>query len=136
MATQDGFRHTLEAAKNYRSRGWMPVPVPHRKKNPGFQNWQNFIMSESDWSQHFNGQPQNVGVLLGEKSNSLVDIDLDWEEAVLLAQHILPPTFAVFGRPGKRRSPSLYITELKTEKTRFGRSRTTISGAGIRIVAV
>lgn len=56
----------------------------------------------------FNGQPQNIGVLLGEPSAWLVDVDLDHLRAVELADDYLPPTPLVFGRPGKPRSHRLY----------------------------
>ena len=38
---------------------------------------------------HFNGTLQNVGVLLGEPSDWLIDVDLDHPRAVELAPH--PP---------------------------------------------
>jgi hypothetical protein len=50
----------------------------------------------------------NVGVLLGEPSGWLIDIDLDHPRCVELAPEHLPPTPAIFGRPGKPRSHYLY----------------------------
>jgi hypothetical protein len=67
----------LEIALNYKRRGWQPIPIAHRSKKPNFSGWQNFTVTEKDLPNYFNGKPQNIGVLLGAKSNGLVDIDLD-----------------------------------------------------------
>ena len=84
------------------------MPVPHRSKNPGFSGWQQLRLEEVELHHHFNGRPQNIGVLLGEPSDWLVDVDLDHPRAVALAEQFLPPTPAIFGRPSKRRSHWLY----------------------------
>src|SRR5207248_2910327 len=61
---------------------------------------------------HFNGKPQNIGVLLGEASNGLTDLDLDCGEAIALAPRLLPSTSAVFGRKSSRGSHRLYYSSL------------------------
>jgi hypothetical protein len=96
----------------------MPIPVPHRSKNPNFKNWSQFKISEAELSTHFNGHPQNIGVLLGGASGDLVDVDLDCPEALLLASKFLPHTGATFGRDSKRRSHWLYHATLATKKFR------------------
>ena len=101
----------LEIALNYKRRGWQPIPIAHRSKNPNFSGWQNFTATEKDLPNYFNGKPQNIGVLLGAKSNGLVDIDLDSPEAVKIADYFLPETEAVFGRESKMRSHRLYYCE-------------------------
>lgn len=95
----------LEHAKAYQRRGWQPIPIPHRSKNPNLPGWQNFETSEADLAKHFNGNPQNVGVLL---RNGLTDIDLDSPEAVKIADYFLPPTEAEFGRASKMRSHRIF----------------------------
>ncbi len=40
---------------------------------------------------YFNGEPQNIGVILGEASGGLCDIDLDCIEATRAAPYFLPP---------------------------------------------
>jgi hypothetical protein len=50
-------------------------------------------------------RPSNVGLLLGEASNGLVDVDLDAEEALAVADDFLPRTAWVSGRTG---SPSCH----------------------------
>ena len=107
----------LDIAKDYLRRGWQPIPIPHRSKNPNLSGWQNLKLIESELPNHFNGKPQNIGVLLGTRSNGLTDIDLDSPEAVKIADYFLPETKAVFGRAGKPRSHRLYFcTSGKFEK--------------------
>lgn len=98
----------LEAAQLYTQRGCSVIPVPHLSKNPGRVGWQNLRLVESELHRHFNGRPQNIGVLLGEASGGLVDVDLDHPLCVELAPRFLPPTPAVFGRASKRRSHWIY----------------------------
>ena len=108
---------TLDVAKQYLKLGWQPIPIPHRSKNPNLSGWQKLRFTESELANHFNGKPQNIGVLLGEASNGLTDIDLDSPEAVKIADYFLPETKAVFGRNGKPRSHRLYLcTNGKFEK--------------------
>ena len=105
-----------EAAQHYARRGLVPVPVPHRGKNPGDRRaggygsgWQLAKIGPGDVPRYFGGATKrNVGVLLGGPSGGLVDVDLDCPEAVALGAALLPPTGAVFGRAGKPRSHRLY----------------------------
>ena len=97
------------AAERYARRGWSIIPVPHRSKNPGLDGWQRLRLTAETIQEHFNGQPQNIGVLLGEPSGWLIDVDLDHPRAVELAAQFLPPTPAIFGRAGKERSHWLYL---------------------------
>lgn len=107
----------LEVARSYLRRVWMPLPVPYRAKNPGFSGWQNFTVTEADLHLHFNGQPQNIGVLLGKASGDLADVDLDCAEAVALAPHFLPVTGATFGRQSRPRSHWLYVAPVPSKVT-------------------
>lgn len=107
----------LEIAKDYLQRGWQPIPIAHKSKNPKLPGWPNLKLNESDLANHFNGKPQNIGVLLGATSNGLTDIDLDSPEAVKIADYFLPQTKAQFGRASKPRSHRLYICkDAKFEK--------------------
>jgi hypothetical protein len=92
----------------YISRGWSPVPVPHKTKGPVIPGWQDLRLDEETAAEFFNGQQLNIGVLTGTASNGLVDVDLDCTEALTLADAYLPRTKAVFGRPSKPRSHRLY----------------------------
>ncbi|OPX92333.1 MAG: hypothetical protein A4E53_00555 [Pelotomaculum sp. PtaB.Bin104] len=100
--------NTLQAALSYTRRGWCVIPLPAGGKAPRGRGWQNLRLTEEELPARFtNGE--NVGVLLGEPSGWLTDIDLDCTEAVALAGYMLPQTNAVFGRAGKRRSHYLYM---------------------------
>ncbi len=90
----------LESARWYRARGFAPIPVPAGTKVPVLKGWQTLRLSEADLPRHFHGTG-NIGLLLGEPSGWLVDVDLDCEEAVALAPEYLPSTGAKSGRPGK-----------------------------------
>lgn len=102
--------------QSYHRKGWAPIPIPLRSKNPGRNGWQNERLTETDIDAKFSGHPQNIGVLLGEPSGWLIDIDLDHPLAVELAPKFLPPTPAVFGRKSNRKSHYLYITGMETKK--------------------
>jgi putative DNA primase/helicase len=117
---QQNTKTILQVAIEYQTRGWQPLPIPRSSKNPGFSDWQKFVSTETDLPNHFNGKPQNIGVLLGSKSNGLTDIDLDSAEAVKIADYFLPKTEAQFGRISKPRSHRLYISDFpKTEKFEY-----------------
>lgn len=107
----------LDVARSYLQRGWMPLPVPFRFKKPGFAGWEKFTVTDADLPQHFNGQPQNIGVLLGKASGDLIDIDLDCAEAIALAPYFLPTTGAIFGRQTSPRSHRLYVSLIPKKVT-------------------
>lgn len=99
----------LDAARSYHQRGYAVVPVGAGKKNPTVKDWPNFrIIDESDFDAHFDCDT-NIGLLLGNPSGALVDIDLDCPEAVDLADLYLPPTEVITGRTRRPRSHRWYI---------------------------
>jgi hypothetical protein len=104
----------LEVALTYIGRGWNPVPCDYKSKKPIGDDWQRRVINTETASRFFNGDPKNVGVILGATSHGLTDVDLDCAEAVALAPYILPPTSAIFGRPSARASHRLYQTDLGT----------------------
>ena len=108
----------LDAARAYTARGWSVIPIPHRSKNPGFLGWEQTRLASDDLPHQFNGRQLNIGVLLGEPSGWVVDVDLDHARCLELADQFLPPTPAVFGRPGKNRSHRIYrvIRPVATKK--------------------
>src|SRR3954447_9265535 len=107
-ATQDGNARTT--ACGYFARGWAPLPIPRGAKAPTLPDWQkNKIKTVADVSRHFGDGPSNIGILLGAASAGLTDADLDWEEAVRLADGYLPRTASTFGRLSKPRSHRLYV---------------------------
>ncbi|MGH2535110.1 MAG: DUF3987 domain-containing protein [Thermomicrobiales bacterium] len=109
-----------DASRDYLRRGWAPIPVPYRSKNPNRVGWQDLRLTEHDLAVYFDGRPQNVGLLLGAPSGDLVDVDLDAPEARVLADAFLPSTPCVFGRPTAARAHRFFVpdTALSTRKFR------------------
>jgi hypothetical protein len=101
----------LAAARDYIERGWAPVPVPIRTKGPIIEAWQTLRINEETAPNFFNGGAQNIGVILGEASSGLCDLDLDCFQAIAAAPYILLRT-ALFGRTSKRGSHWIYRTNL------------------------
>src|SRR5262249_40747513 len=99
---------TRPAAHEYHARGWALVLVPPNSKGPIVKGWQDLRPRLAEIERHL-AAGGNLGVILGPASGSLVDIDLDCGEALILADTYLPPTEAIFGRASKPRSHRLYI---------------------------
>jgi hypothetical protein len=91
----------------YIHRGCVPVPIPAREKGPRIPGWQNLRITEANAPRYFNGKC-NIGIILGEASGGLIDIDLDCHEAIDFAPNFLPETIAKFGRRSKPSSHWLY----------------------------
>lgn len=91
-------------------RGWSVVPVPFKQKRPVLKEWEQLRLAESDLAPYFD-QPANIGLILGEPSGWLVDVDLDCVEARSIAAKYLPPTQAKSGRSGAPESHWWYIAE-------------------------
>jgi hypothetical protein len=81
------------------------------------KNWGQGIETDQ-LPRHFNGGPQNIGLILGARSGGLTDIDLDCPEALGIAPYILPPTHAIFGRASKPASHWLYVTDLAEKRAK------------------
>ena len=101
----------VTAALGYRARGFYCVPIPTGEKGPRIKGWQNLRLEETALPDAFTARTGNVGLVLGQPSGWLVDVDLDCEEAVRLAAQYLPATGAVTGRTGRERSHWWYICE-------------------------
>jgi hypothetical protein len=89
MSTQ-----TLAAAHQYLRRGWASIPIRLGQKAPILPHAR---FDAEELSGHF-ASAQSIGILLGDPSGRLTDIDLDTPEAVVLAPRILLATGAIFGR--------------------------------------
>jgi hypothetical protein len=89
-------------------RGWQIVPIAAGEKGPRCKGWPDLRMTADEVRRHL-AAGGNIGVRLGPASGELVDIDLDCDEALALADPYLPPTQAAFGRPSKLRSHRFYI---------------------------
>lgn len=113
-----------ESVERYRQRGWLVLPVERAGKRPAKalgRNWQEKARDVKLVDSIFQSGNYGVGVVLGEPSCGLVDIDLDDPLAVQLAAHFLPPTGAVFGRRSKPRSHWLYVSPgARTARWQYG----------------
>jgi len=97
----------LAAALRWCQRGAVPIPVRFREKVPVGEAWQKQRFTAADVPAVFNSTPLNIGILWGEPSGNLIDVDLDWPEACDVASSLLPAT-ATYGRASSRRSHWLY----------------------------
>ena len=102
-----GTQGALGAAEQYTRRGYRVVPVPRGEKRPVIRGWQDLRLDESQLAAHFTNAT-NVGILTGQPSGGLIDIDLDAAEAIATADYFLPPTDLEHGRPSKQRSHRWY----------------------------
>jgi hypothetical protein len=97
---------TRKAAKEYRQRGWKPIPIDDGKKHPTIVDWQ--LIDDH----RFGPGHLNIGLQLGGVSKGLTDVDLDCELARQMAPDFLPPTNAVFGRKSSPKAHWLYLTDI------------------------
>jgi hypothetical protein len=110
--------NSLDRALGYIRRGFAPIPIPSGKKGPRTRSWQNLRITEATAPNYFSGTC-NIGVILGQPSSGLIDIDLDCPEAIDLAPTILPITEAIFGRASKPRSHRLYRVHGAAQTEKF-----------------
>jgi hypothetical protein len=100
-------RSAIFAARRYLRWGWQVVPVPSQQKAPRRKGWQNLRLRRSEVAEYFD-DADNIGILLGEPSRGLLDVDLDCEEAIFLASFFLPHTRRIHGRKSKPASHFWY----------------------------
>jgi hypothetical protein len=109
---------SLDCALDYLSQGWMPIAIPRGSKNPNRKGWQKERWAIDDLPRCFNNG-QNIGLLLGEPSSGLVDVDLDSPEARSIAESVLPVTSMISGRAGSPFSHRWYICNPLILTTKF-----------------
>lgn len=100
--------NTLDAAHDYLRRGWRILPTAAGTKQCYLAGWPSLIL-EPAALRHYFGDGENIAVVLGPPSGEMIDVDLDCDEALALADIYLPPTGAVFGRASRPLSHRLYI---------------------------
>lgn len=83
------------------------IPIKYRTKQPALKEWQKRTANDNNFERDF-PEELNLGIVLGESSSGLVDIDLDCKEAVTAAPYFLPETDMVFGRKSKPKSHYIY----------------------------
>jgi len=92
---------TLDYAINYRGLDIYSLPIPHGEKGPKTKGWNKLRLDEPELRREFGHSPRNIGLLLGDPSGGLTDLDMDCREAVALAPEFLPRTQRKSGRQGK-----------------------------------
>ena len=99
--------NSVQVARSWLDMGIQPVPLkPHSKKPKTGKGW-NTLQVEEDTIPQFFKKGDNIGGLWGEPSGWIIDVDLDWDEAVWLAPLLLPETF-IYGRKSRPMSHYLY----------------------------
>jgi len=100
----------VEAAFHAFEQGWSPVPILKGTKRPAHSDWTTTrYKTKNEIESAF--KDSNLGVLLGDASNGLIDIDLDSPEAEVLADGFLPMTRMIHGRESSLRSHYWYRVE-------------------------
>jgi len=100
------------AVRVYLARGLAPIPLPPRSKEPGLADWTNLRLNAETLDKHFPPQEiRNVGILNGQPSANILDVDLDCREAVVAAPLLLPKTGWVFGCPSAIASHRIFRTD-------------------------
>ena len=110
-----------DTALEYLKSGWLSVPLVYRQKAIYDEDWQSLRLDTPEKIHaHFNCKPMNIGVLTGEPSGGLIDVDIDVLEGLPLADAFLPST-RTFGRDSKPSSHRLYLVQpvLPTRKFEF-----------------
>ena len=106
----------VEAAVHAFEQGWSPIPILQGHKRPAVSDWTNTrYKTKKEIEEAF--KDSNLGVLLGDASNGLIDIDLDSPEAMSLADGFLPVTRMIHGRKSSPKSHYWYRVEGWTVRT-------------------
>ncbi len=112
----------VSAAVTAANRGYTCIPIKAQSKSPAVVGWTKLKFETSEevkeqFTQWYEEGHTNVGVLLGERSSNLVDVDLDHPTTHRLKGHFLPPTDMVTGRPGNAASHYWYKCKPDTTPT-------------------
>lgn len=97
----------LEAALEYKRRGFAPTPNHPRTKAARLREWDKTKLGEPEIREEF-ATGDGPGLVLGEMSGGLLVVDLDSELAVRLGRAYLPETGMLDGRPKKPDSHWFY----------------------------
>ena len=111
----------VEAALDAYRRGLTPLPIHRHSKSPTMAGWTKLRWPDpttdtgeggdavrAAFEEYTAGGSTNLGVLLGEASGDLIDVDLDHPAAARLKSYLLPYTAAIHGRETSRGSHHWY----------------------------
>src|SRR5262245_9159029 len=108
----------VDWAACYIDQGYAPIPIPLGEKNPNKRGWQKLRVGRGEVEKYFAGAG-NIGLVTGNASSGLIDVDLDSSETVDLASAFLPHTDLISGRSGKPRSHFWYRSIKLTKSEKF-----------------
>lgn len=110
--------YAARAAREAVLLGYQPVPLRAGQKAPAVPSWTRLAWEQSEagadeaerqfteWAETEGAG--NVGILLGEPSGGLIDVDLDHPATARVKRFFLPPTRMKSGRPGRPASHFWY----------------------------
>jgi hypothetical protein len=104
---------------DYINRGFSPIPVPFKAKNPIMKAWPKLIVTANDYETYFDREPINIGILTGKPSGELVDVDIDNLAALKFTPWFLPKTNCIFGHESKPKSHWVYRVPKAKASERF-----------------
>lgn len=102
-------RNIKADAQAYVAMGLEPIPLEEKSKKPKCKSWKEYDAISDHYRQFTDNV--NIGVKLGELSNRLCDIDLDWQEARLLIASTTLSSMARFGRESAKGSHIVFIAK-------------------------
>jgi hypothetical protein len=102
-----------QRVSDYINHGLAPIPIHFKSRQPVNKGWPDLRVSNNDIEEYFDGQPKNIGILTGDASQGLVDIDIDDTNALRFAPWFLPETKCIFGRVSKPK-----VTVGRTQESR------------------
>ena len=105
-----------DAAAAYLRQGYVPVPIDSRTKCCTVSGWDQTRLDSFNLDKLFpEGCRKGIGILNGEPSGGLIDVDLDCPEARAAAELLLPPTERVWGRQSASNSHYGYRVDAPPE---------------------
>lgn len=116
MVDEPGQLKRSELFRLYKQWGATCFPANAQSKKSIIPSWTK--LSAKEGFERFTSSEQNICMGLGRQSRGIVDIDLDCDEAVKLADYFLPATAVNYGRDSSPRSHRFYqvATPGKTQK--------------------
>ena len=110
------FESSTQVAVQALREGYQPLAIRDGDKRPYGTSWTHTRWtSEEDVREHFDQVSQQgasgIGLLLGEPSGGLLDIDLDHPLTLRLRDYFLPPSAMETGRAGRPRSHRWYMVD-------------------------
>lgn len=108
----------VDAALAYREKDWQPIPLQTQSKAAIDEAWQEPHIGADEIPRRFE-TAGGVGLLLGEPSGGLTDLDLDTPEAVQAARLVMTPTPMVSGRKSRPNSHRWVVVDDRLSENRI-----------------